>query len=196
MIEAAYRALATGRSTPISVAEILGATGLGTRAFYRHFASKDALLLAMFRRDSKRVTQELTKVVAAAEDPPAALDVWVTFQLSLCYDPRRFRRVQVMMSDDVRRAPGYVQAQHEVAVMQRALLVDILEGGRAGGSLPDADPKLDAYAIQAIAQRLIHERTNGIETLDWAEAERHVLAFARRALGAGERAATEGSGSA
>src|SRR5438132_113978 len=83
--------------------------------FYRHFPSKDALLLAMFRRDSERVTSQLAGLVAAAPDASAALEEWVGFQLALCYDPRRFRRVQVMMSDEVRRSPGYAQAQHDVA---------------------------------------------------------------------------------
>jgi AcrR family transcriptional regulator len=183
IIEAAYRKLAAGGGS-VSVADILAVTGLGTRAFYRHFPSKDALLLAMFRRDSRRVNDELPKLMAAAPDAKAALEAWIRFQLAICYDPRRFRRVQVMMSDEVRRTPGYEQAQGEVAAVQRGLLVDILERGLADGSLPNADPDFDAYAMQAVAHRLIHERANNIETLAWADAEQHLLGFARRALGA------------
>jgi AcrR family transcriptional regulator len=187
MIEAAYRKLAADRSSSVSVSDILDATGLGTRAFYRHFPSKDALLLAMFRRDSERVTSQLAGLVAAAPDASAALEEWVGFQLALCYDPRRFRRVQVMMSDEVRRSPGYAQAQHDVAADQRALLVAILERGRGEGSLPDGDPELDARAIQAITGRLIEERSRNVDTLEWPEAKRYVLGFARRALGARDR---------
>jgi hypothetical protein len=92
-----------------------------------------------------------------------------------------------MMSDEVRRSPGYAQAQHDVAADQRALLVAILERGRGEGSLPDGDPELDARAIQAITGRLIEERSRNVDTLEWPEAKRYVLGFARRALGARDR---------
>ena len=53
--------------------------------------------------------------------------------------------------------------------------------------LPDGDPELDARAIQAITGRLIEERSRNVDTLEWPEAERYVLGFARRALGARDR---------
>jgi AcrR family transcriptional regulator len=183
MIEAAYRALSRDTSQPVSVARILDATGLGTRAFYRHFRSKDDLLLAMFRRDSELVTAELEDRVAAAGDPLAALEAWVDQLLSLLYDPRRFRRVQVMMSAEVRRVPGYGLEQKTVFDAQRAVLAAILERGRGDGTFPQAKALPDARAIQAITNRLIDERSNGIDTFTWDEARSYILDVAGRIVG-------------
>jgi AcrR family transcriptional regulator len=184
LIEAAYRGLARDGAEGVSMRQILGTAGIGTRAFYRHFSSKDDLLLAMFRRDSQRVTEELATRVAAAPDPSSALEAWIDHTLAICYDPRRFRRVRVMMSAEVRRTPGYLREQTAVSDAHRALLVDILLRGRQDGTLADAEPEFDARAIQAMTNRLVEERSNDIESYSWREARAHVLGFARRALGA------------
>jgi len=55
-----------------SVADILDEAQLSTRAFYRHFDSKDALLRAMYRRDAESVARRLR---AEAELVAPLLDV-------------------------------------------------------------------------------------------------------------------------
>src|SRR5947199_263952 len=55
LVEAAHRAMRRNGFSGATVADILAEAGLSTRAFYRHFASKDELLLAMYRRDSSAV---------------------------------------------------------------------------------------------------------------------------------------------
>ena len=53
IIDAAYDCLSEPHSGPIPVAAILERAGLSTRAFYRHFASKDELFLAMLRQEGE-----------------------------------------------------------------------------------------------------------------------------------------------
>ena len=75
IIKAAYRCLAETSGGGASVGDILKAAGLSTRAFYRHFGSKDDLLLAMFRRDSERLLAELQGAAARAANgggPPTS----------------------------------------------------------------------------------------------------------------------------
>ncbi len=50
IVDAAYGCLSEPHSGPIPVAAILQRAGVSTRAFYRHFESKDELFLAMLRR--------------------------------------------------------------------------------------------------------------------------------------------------
>src|SRR6202011_339336 len=61
IIEAAYACLSAPHEAPVSVAAILDGAGLSTRAFYRHFASKDELFLAMLKRDSDAVARRLQR---------------------------------------------------------------------------------------------------------------------------------------
>ncbi|HME49084.1 helix-turn-helix domain-containing protein, partial [Mycobacterium sp.] len=62
IIDAAYACLASPHPGPVSVAAILEAAGMSTRAFYRHFQSKDELFLAMLRRDADAVTRRLRRI--------------------------------------------------------------------------------------------------------------------------------------
>jgi AcrR family transcriptional regulator len=55
IINAAYRCLAAAAGAPVSITDILEEAGLPTRAFYRHFESKDALLLSMLRHVGRPV---------------------------------------------------------------------------------------------------------------------------------------------
>ncbi|MCW2688232.1 MAG: betI 13, partial [Mycobacterium sp.] len=48
IIEAAYACLSAPHEGPVPVAAILEEAGVSTRAFYRHFGSKDEMFLAMF----------------------------------------------------------------------------------------------------------------------------------------------------
>src|SRR4051794_27006950 len=75
IMEAASRLLSAGHS--LAVTDVLEGAGLSTRAFYRHFESEDALLLALFRRDSERVNTQLEAAVDAAATPRDALIGWI-----------------------------------------------------------------------------------------------------------------------
>ena len=62
IIDAAYSCLSSPHEGPVSVAAILAGAGLSTRAFYRHFTSKDELFLAMLKRDSDAVAGRLRRL--------------------------------------------------------------------------------------------------------------------------------------
>ncbi|WP_235488665.1 helix-turn-helix domain-containing protein, partial [Frankia sp. AvcI1] len=83
MIRAAYRVLARADSGSVTVSEILTEAQLSTRAFYRHFTSKDQLLLAMFEEESERATAQLTQRLASTPDPYTAVGAWIRFHIQL-----------------------------------------------------------------------------------------------------------------
>src|SRR5258708_2207715 len=93
IMRAAYHLI--GRNEPTSVQDILAEAGLSTRAFYRHFASKDDLIVAMYRSDSQRVASELTEAITTSSTPARAVEAWIEHLLSIAYDPRRRRPLRV-----------------------------------------------------------------------------------------------------
>ncbi|WP_328359842.1 TetR/AcrR family transcriptional regulator [Streptomyces sp. NBC_00445] len=188
IIEAAHRCLASTGGASVSVSDILAETGLGTRAFYRHFDSKDDLLLAMFRRDHDRVTAELQTAIASAQGPEDALRRYVQSRMRLVSEKRRRQRVLVLTSEEVRRARGYDAELNRAAEGAEAILALIVEQGRDSGDFPlVTDVRADARAIAAVLQRAFDEQILRPSAQSAEEASEQVIDFALRALGAPTR---------
>ena len=84
-MRAAYRLI--GRDGGfVSVQEILDSADLSTRAFYRHFSSKDELVLSMYRGDNERVAAALWTATQTELDVWDALQAWIDVSLSVVYD--------------------------------------------------------------------------------------------------------------
>ena len=99
IVAAAYRLLIASNGMSVPITDILRAAGLSTRAFYRHFDSKDALLLAMFRSDSENVMGRLAALAEQCATARDGLETWINSLLRLTTDPRRRQRVLVLHSD-------------------------------------------------------------------------------------------------
>jgi AcrR family transcriptional regulator len=184
IIDAAYACLSSPHPGPVSVAAILDAAGLSTRAFYRHFASKDELFLAMLKRDSDAVARRLSRLaVETPGGPVAQLTAWVDYLLGLAYHPRRRAHAVVLGSDEVRVAKGYDEASAELRADRERILADVLRRGRDDGSFPLAEPERDAAAIHAIVDRAFAAPLLGVGP-DRERLVGYVVDFALRALGA------------
>src|SRR5215469_16576683 len=112
MITAAYAVLSRPHSGSVAVSEILAEAGLSTRSFYRHFKSKDDLLIAMFDAETDRMWTRLDRLTERAGSPAAALEILVDRVLAVAYEPRRLVRTMVMSSQELTRARGFAAA-HE-----------------------------------------------------------------------------------
>jgi AcrR family transcriptional regulator len=192
IMEAAYRCLMDSSGGAVSITDILTAAGLSTRAFYRHFESKDGLLLAMFRSDSDLVMAELRTASSAAASPAEALRRWIDGMLRLTDEEPRRRRVLILTSEDAQRARGYAAERARFQTAQEAALAQILLDGRADGSFPLADPWPDARSIRAAIGQAFEEQMSQESSVTAAEAADQVAGFAFRALGASPRPAGRG----
>jgi AcrR family transcriptional regulator len=185
IVRAAYELIQRDGSKETSVHDVLDAAGLSTRAFYRHFRSKDELVLEMYRVDCDRVNATLAAAVASAPDPLAALEAWIDQNLAVVYDIRRLRHAVVLSSAEVSSAEGFTDVKNDGLAAQRAPLVELLADGHAQGVFPYADPERDALAIQAVVGAHMRARLDGDPAaLTRADARAHTLELFRRALGA------------
>ncbi len=184
IIDAAYSCLSEPHSGAIPVAKILQRAGVSTRAFYRHFESKDELFLAMLRQESDALARRLDHIADEAPGAPVdQLKAWIEEMFGLTRDPRSLMHLMVIDSDEVRAAKGYREARERTHADRERSLVEILRRGRRDGSFPLADPDHDAMAISALVSREMTVRgsANGCEL---QRARGRVLYFALRALGA------------
>lgn len=185
IIEATYVCLSQPHAGPVPIAAILQRAGVSTRAFYRHFKSKDELFLAMLRRETDALSRRLDGV---AEDksgaPEEQLEAWIEGMFALIHDDETRMHFAVIDSDEVRAAKGYRETREKAHADRERSLVQILHRGRDDGSFPLADPERDAVAINAIISRVITQTHDDHDGLRRAKAA--VLDFALRALGARE----------
>ncbi|MFG1931029.1 TetR/AcrR family transcriptional regulator [Mycobacterium sp. NPDC048908] len=183
IIDAAYSCLSEPHSGPISVAAILQRAGVSTRAFYRHFESKDELFLALLRQESDALADRLDRIVDEPGDPVDQLRAWIRGMFGWMHDEELRMHLTVIDSDEVRAAKGYRETRERAHQGRERSLVEIIRRGKADGSFPLADPEHDAVAISAVISREMANQSAGDEegvqrSLVW------VLEFALRALGA------------
>ena len=88
LIDAALSVMqATGDIDP-AVRDIVAAAGLSNQAFYRHFASKDALLLVVLADGQRRLVEYLRARTASTTDPREQIRRWIDGVLAQARDPR------------------------------------------------------------------------------------------------------------
>src|SRR4051794_15404617 len=154
IMQAAYRLIGHSENGSTAVQDILNEAGLSTRAFYRHFGSKDDLIVAMYRADSQRVAAELSTSIAAADTPTAAVQAWIDHWLSIAYDPRRAKHLRVLSSAEARSAVGMRAVEGEDGRISITVLSQVLSTGRHSGEFPLVEPEDDARAFQAVLMAL------------------------------------------
>lgn len=165
------------------VSAILARAAVSSRAFYRHFQSKDDLFLAMLDQVTERLAVSLDEVAdAATADPVGRLRDWLDQMFTLASDTDLHRYLAVLDCDEMRSAKGYREARELSRTRRETSLATILRAGRADGSFPLAEPESDAIAIAALVSReLTSARVFDPVQLPLSRAR--VQGFALRALG-------------
>src|SRR6202790_2392027 len=70
----------------LSIAAVLDRAQLSTRAFYRHFESKDQLVAAVFLEMAHAEKRRLQRKMAKAGNPVEAVAAWIDGRLDLAFD--------------------------------------------------------------------------------------------------------------
>lgn len=77
LIDAAFSVMRDTGDIDPQVRDIVRVAGLSNQAFYRHFASKDALLLAVLADGHRQLVEYLRRRVAGATDPESQVTRWI-----------------------------------------------------------------------------------------------------------------------
>jgi AcrR family transcriptional regulator len=180
IMRAAYRLISQGSSSTgatTSIENILRAAGVNRRVFYRHFTTKNDLIIAMQEWAGDLTLADLQRAVDAASSTSAAVAAWIEQYLSIGWQEARFRDALAFMSSEVTGAPGIAAALEVTYARHREPLTDALAAGLADGSLPNARPVLDSFAIHAIAVRHLEARIRGRLDTDFREVCDQVVAL-------------------
>jgi len=161
IIRAAHRLIGrnAGGATPIE--DILRAAGVNRRTFYRHFPSKDALVLAMQHEAGELVREALWSATARAADGRAAVVTWIEEFLDIGWDEHRLREGQTFLAPEVGRVAGIAAAMEDIHARHRAVLEAALRRALTDRTLPAAAPERDAFSIHAVVLRCLEMRARG-----------------------------------
>lgn len=161
ILRAAQKLIGHGDEGGTSIENILREAGVNRRIFYRHFATKNDLIIAMQDWFGQAILDDLRAAVEAAGNPTAAVVAWIEHYLSIGWDAVRFRDARTFLAPEVASAAGIATALEATYARHREVLEGALAAGCDDGSLPNARPGLDAFAIHAVAVRHLEARIRG-----------------------------------
>ncbi len=134
----------------LSVATVLECAQLSTRAFYRHFDSKDQLVAAVFLELARNETQRLRGRMANTADPVEAVVAWVDGRLELAFGEAGENGSRRLTLDAHSKA---VSSPEMLAPAYSAILeplIEQLERGFELGVFEDIVPATAAKSIHGV----------------------------------------------
>jgi AcrR family transcriptional regulator len=166
----------------LSIAAVLERAELSTRAFYRHFDSKEELVAAVFLEAARAERRRLQRRMAAASTEVEAVAAWIDGRLDLAFDDNLksdLRRLSLEAQSQTFASPGLVQPAY--AEMLKPLS-DALQHGLQRGVFHHIDPVTDAEFIQGVVWASTNRQWRTGDC-DRAEVREDALRFCLRALG-------------
>ncbi|MGD1221402.1 TetR/AcrR family transcriptional regulator [Streptomyces krungchingensis] len=131
ILTVAREALAASRTA--SLTGIAKQAGVGIGTLYRHFPTREALILELYRNDLQRIIDR-APVLLDAHPPVDALRLWFT-------EIAHYGRLKFEFAEIIHAATNNGQDDESYAPFLRSLAV-LLEAGAADGSLkPGLDPE-------------------------------------------------------
>ncbi|OBK44348.1 TetR/AcrR family transcriptional regulator [Mycobacterium sp. 1081908.1] len=182
ILDAASKSMHDHGVRGLSVAAVLERAQLSTRAFYRHFDSKDQLVAAVFVELARIETQRLRSKMAHTANPVEAVVAWVDGRLELAFgengesDARRLslEAHSKAFSSPEMAAPAYG------AILEP--LIEQLERGLELGMFEDIVPSTAAKSIHGVVWAGT-QRQWATHRWDRAVVRERALRFCLRGLG-------------
>ncbi|HMC39855.1 MAG TPA: TetR/AcrR family transcriptional regulator [Acidimicrobiales bacterium] len=181
LVRAAWTVVRRSGFDGIKVQLVLKESGLSARTFYRHFADKDSLLVALIEDEYGAVSRRLRRALTDADpDPAAQVSAWIREMLLAASSPDRAPRARLFSSYHalMAGAPGALLRSNQMIIEP---LEAAVRKGEAAGVFVGDDPHSDAQQVARLTAGALNEylatEDSSIEQLIDA-----VVRFALRAL--------------
>lgn len=184
IIEATYRVVEHQGTVDPKLRDILDEAGLSTEAFYRHFHSKDELMLVLLGDGRHRQAGYLAHRMDKADGPLGRVQAWIEGVLAQAVDPKAASRTRPFLAN-LSRLTEQFPTEHQLSV--RALVELLEESLHSAASLGEAsteDPTRDARAVYQLVISVMEAHVLAGTRPEPADIA-HLVRFAFRAIGAG-----------
>jgi len=187
----------TGDFSP-RVKEVIEEAGLSNQAFYRHFASKEDLLLAVIDAGTRDLDAYLRKRMDSAADPVSRIRAWVSGFAAQAISPDAAAATRPFMIPSARLADRFPDAVRANELQLTASLAAALAEAHAIGAVrDDIDPAEDAHFIYDLCKEWLQRQLTAADLPAPAEARksaRRLEAFVTAAIGGKDNAKEEQHG--
>ena len=166
----------------LSIAAVLDRAQLSTRAFYRHFESKDQLVAAVFLEMARVEMLRLRRKMAKAATSVEAVAAWIDGRLDLAFDGNiksDLRHLSLEAQSQMFASPELIQPAYAEILEP---LVEQLQRGLEHGVFQDIDPVTHAQSIQGVLWAGT-ERQWATGDCERADVRDRVIRFCLRGLG-------------
>jgi AcrR family transcriptional regulator len=177
IIEATYTVISRTETIDPPLREILREAGLSTPAFYRHFRSKDELLVGLVEQGWATLRGYLAHQMEKAPEPGARIEAWVRGMLAQAADRDAARRARPFAVNLYRLVTQFPD-EHRVS---RDALVDLLVSPTQQLRAESTDVWPDAMAVYTLVKGVQERHLVDCTVPSPAEVE-HLVAFVLAAL--------------
>jgi AcrR family transcriptional regulator len=177
----------------LSIAAVLERAQLSTRAFYRHFESKDQLVSAVFLEMAIVEKRRLKRKMASAGTPVEGVAAWIDGRLDLAFNENiksDLRRMSLVAQSQTFAAPELIQPAYAEMLEP---LVDQIQRGLNDGAFYGVDPTSEAQSIQGVVWAST-ERQWATGDCARAEVRNRTVQFCLRGLGVAAETITQAAG--
>jgi AcrR family transcriptional regulator len=182
ILDAASKSLRDQGVRGLSIAAVLDHAQLSTRAFYRHFESKDELVAAVFVEMARVEMLKVRTKMAKAATPVEAVAAWIDGRLDVALDENNksdLRHLSLEAQSQMSASPELISPAY-AAMLEP--LIEQLERGLEHGAFQDIVPATAADSIHgAVWAGTARQRATG--DCEHSDAREPALRFCLRGLG-------------
>jgi TetR/AcrR family transcriptional regulator len=180
----AARRLITANGATFTTQELVKEAGVALQTFYRYFAGKDQLLLAVIEDSVTESCAAYRERALTLDDPVERLHFYITVVVSsLGNDSREAARRRLITTEHWRLHQLYPDELAEAVRPFTDLILGDLYAAAEAGFLKPADPENDAWLITQLAMAVFHHYAFAVTDESPAEIGERLWAFCLSALG-------------
>jgi len=170
LVDATFRLIEKTGSFDPPLRDILKTSGLSTQAFYKHFRSKDELLLVLLDDGRRQLLGYLQHRMDKAATPAGRVRAWIEGVLAQAADEKAAKRTKPFVANQDRLADQFPAEQQQSVDLLLDLLVEALAklpGAARDRRLIRRDAEAIYYAtFGALRAHLIHGTRPGSVEVD------------------------------
>jgi AcrR family transcriptional regulator len=158
LVQAAFVLIERKGELEPRVGDIVREAGLSNQAFYRHFPTKHALLVAVLDEGIRMLAGYVGHRMSAVQSPTARVREWLRGMLEQALSPEAAAATRPFAMARSRLARAYPSEVARSEAQLTALLRDAIRAGVDAGELPHADPERDAEMLYHQAMSWLEAR--------------------------------------